>query len=688
MRTPLRLVLLSALATGVVIPAIAASLVEDQAALAARKWIALVDNQQYAESWTQAGSYFRDKVKREQWVTALTRSRQPMGAVISRTSSRVEFSKTLPGAPDGDYALLDFTTKFGNQGLLAERLTLMKEAGSWQVAAYAILTVPGAGDGPTYDKEISPLLFKHCAQCHGRGEIASAVPLLTYDGARPWAKAIKEKVLLREMPPWPADPTASLKFRNDARLSQQDINSLVAWVNAGAPKGNERDLPQPPQQAQGWLHPEGRPPDAVVSLPGDFQLPGKGEIPYIRMMAKVPFSEDKWVAASEVRPGNAAVVHHMAITELGLADWVKPADLEAFARLGITNSSMLTRPAVSTPSHLGDYDMLGVYTPGTTFESYPEGTAKLLRGGKNLYLNFNIHYTTTGKPEKDRSEIAFWFQPSPPKHQLYRVPAAVQAIIAQGQELLTDAPGDKAEGTSVAIPPIPPNQDNYEVIGMTAYTEPITIYQLQPHAHLRAKDFQYTVIYPDGREQSILSVPKYDFHWQLAYDLETPLKLPAGSKLVVTAHYDNSLQAKSNPAPEKAVYFRSENQSWDEMFTPFIQYSIDSQDLSQSAAKPKDSGIEIAEVRGCLQQRTAKSWTLLNASDAMPSSFQATSSEAIRTAASKPLGDRSYRLVGAGAFHPDEARGQKVAVKGALIRDGKENRLNVTSLQRLSANCS
>ena len=214
---------------------------------------------------------------------------------------------------------------------------------------------------------------------------------------------------------------------------------------------------------------------------------------------------------------------------------------------------------------------------------YGDGSAKLLKGGKNLYLNFNIHYQTTGKPEKDRSMIGFWFQPEPPKHQLFRVPASGETIIADGKELLTDAPGKKAEGTRVAIPPIPPYAENYEVIGITAYTEPVTIYQFQPHAHLRGKDFTYAVVYPDGREETVLSVPKYDFNWQLAYELDTPLKLPAGSKLVVTAHYDNSLKNKYNPGPEKEVYFREENQSWDEMFTPFIQYTIDSQDLTKPA---------------------------------------------------------------------------------------------------------
>jgi len=548
---------------------------------------------------------------------------------------------------------------------------------------------------PTYNKEVAPILFKNCAKCHSTGEIGSAVSLLSYDAARPWAKAIKEKVLLREMPPWPADPSASVKFRNDARLSQQDINTLVAWVNAGAPQGNDRDLPPSPQKAQGWLHPQGLPPDAVISLPGEFQVPAKGEIPYVRFLVKVPFSEDKWVVATQVHPGNSAVVHHMAITELELPDGVKPADLNAFTalarQLGISNASP-ARPAVATPSNPAVFDMLGVYTPGTTFEMYGNNSAKLLKGGKNLYLNFNIHYTTTGKAERDRSTMALWFQAEPPKHQLFRVAGAIDTIIASGKELLTDAPGDKAEGTHVAMPPIPPNAENYEVIGITAYTEAVTIYQFQPHAHLRAKDFKYTVVYPDGREQTVLSVPKYDFNWQLAYELDKPLRLPAGSKLVVTAHYDNSPRNKSNPSPEKDVYFRSENQSSDEMFTPFIQYTIDSQDLTKppdnAPLGPDPNAPHIAEVDGCLVPGAARTWMLVGASDPIVSTTQATTSVALKAAEANPAGHGRYQLLGAGIFNPSIRKGQKVAAKGALIKNATEDRLNVTSLQSVAGSCS
>lgn len=592
--------------------------------------------------------------------------------------------------------------------------------------ALGSLVIAFAADAPspTFNKEVAPILFKSCANCHRPGQIAGDVSFLSYQSARPWAESIKEKVLKREMPPWSADPNGSVKFRNDPQLSQKEIDTLVTWVNAGAPKGNDADLPPAPTFAQGWLHPRGLAPDAVVTLP-DFEVRAPGEIPYLRYLVKVPFPTDKWVAAIQVRPGNPALVHHMACTEWVLDDGVTPADLDRLAtvarQLGFRNRAIGGRPVVAAPGDAAVYDMLGVYTPGTTFELYEDGSAKLLKGGKNFYLNCNMHYQTRGKPEKDRTRIAFWFRPEPPKHQLFRVPASGESLIANGQQLLTDAPGEKAEGTGVAIPPIPPYTENYEVIGITAYTEPVTIYQFQPHAHLRGKDFTYAVVYPDGREQSVLSVPKYDFHWQLAYELETPLRLPAGSKLVITAHYDNSLKNERllhhhghedsdpahNPGPEKEVHFRDQNQSWDEMFSPFIQYSIDSEDLTKpvQTAQPqegmggkanaaqlggerKEGGLDIVEVVGCLEQSASGTWKLTHSSDPVVTKTQAASMAELKEEAAKPLGEQQYQLLGVSVFKPSSHKGEKMAVKGVLINDANVGRLNVTSQQTIASTCN
>jgi hypothetical protein len=575
--------------------------------------------------------------------------------------------------------------------------------------ALAFLPVAFAADSPapTFNKEVAPILFKHCANCHRPGEIASEVSLLSYESARPWADSIKQQVLSRQMPPWPADPNRSVKFRNDPRLTQQEIDTLIAWVDAGAPKGSDADLPPQPSFPKGWLHPKGLAPDIVISMP-EFDVPAQGEIPYIRRLIKVPFTTDKWVTAMQVLPGNGAVVHHMAITEVELAPGVTPENIDNLQqvarKLGFRNGLKSTQFAVGTPANPAVHDMLGVYTPGTTLETYGD-SAKLLKGGENLYLNFNIHYQAIGQPVKDQTKVAFWFRPDPPKHQLFRVPASGETIIADGHQLLTDAPGEKAEGTTVAIPPIPPYAENYEVIGITAYTEPITIYQLQPHAHLRGKDFKYSVVYPDGREETLLTVPKYDFHWQLAYELETPLKLPAGGKLIVTAHYDNSLKnenlmhhhrrdvsdAGHSPGPESDVHFREENQSWDEMFTPFIQYTIDDQDLTVTPPPKPQNILPIVEVVGCLNQDQGQTrsgaWVLTHAGEPVVSKTQGTSSAAVAEAAAKPLGSQQDELLGVDVFNPASQKEKKVAAKGVLIKDGALNRLNVTSLQTVAATC-
>jgi len=410
-----------------------------------------------------------------------------------------------------------------------------------------------------------------------------------------------------------------------------------------------------------------------------FKIPAQGIVPYVTQLVKVPFPEDRWVAAIQVRPGNGAVVHHMAITEVRATPrfGLDPSPLASLARqVGFRNDLVVRQPAVTAPGDPALYDMLGVYTPGASFEMYADGTAKLLRGGKDLYLNCNIHYQPTGRPEKDRSLLALWFQPQPPKRQLLRVNGAGESLLADGRELPTAAAQDRAEGNSAAIPAIPPYEANYEVTGMTAYTQPVVIYQLHPHAHLRAKDFAYTVVYDDGREQPVLTVPKYDFLWQLAYDLETPLALPAGSKLVVTAHYDNSANNRNNPAPDKEVRFLpSGNQSWDEMFTPFIQY-----------AWQAPGTLDVVAVDGCLE-RDAAGWTLTGATDPLASKTEAASSEASMALAAKPLGHRYYRLLGARFFDPSRRKPRGAAVKGVLIAGACGNCINVTSLQTVPLAC-
>jgi hypothetical protein len=548
---------------------------------------------------------------------------------------------------------------------------------------------PGAGAVPTFTKDLAPILLKHCASCHSS--------LLSYDTARSSANAIREQVRTRAMPPWPADPTRSLKFRNDARLSDPDIATLIGWVDGGTPKGDDAALPPTPDLAEQWLNREGRGPDAVISLPRIHVGP-TGEVPYIKQLIKVPAAEDKWIVAMQLRPGNRNLLHHMGITEVALPEGVGPAQMNEFAamarKFGIPDGSVAnTPPAVVDPTDADAYDMLGVYTPGSTFEEFADDSGKLLKGGKNYYINFNIHYTTTGKPESDQSQLGLWFRATPPGHQLIRAPVAVKTIIAAGKELLTDAPGTKAEGTGVAIPPIPAYAQNYEVVGIAAYTQPVTIYQLQPHAHMRARDFTYTVVFPDGRELVVLTVPQYDFHWQLAYQLDQPLKLPPGSKLIVRAHYDNSQKHYDervkaadpgrNCGPDKVVYFRRQNQSWDEMFSPLAQYAVS----ASGSAAPNRGTPTLMRAVGCLERDPSSKWLLTKAGEPVATSSQATSMAELKAAAAAPLGAATLELLGPDVFNPGSYVGQRVAVKGVLIQKSNRSRLNVTSLQTLAATC-
>jgi hypothetical protein len=284
-----------------------------------------------------------------------------------------------------------------------------------------------------------------------------------------------------------------------------------------------------------------------------------------------------------------------------------------------------------------------------------------------------------------------------------------RTIIANQRELLTDDPGTKAEGTDVAIPPISPGEERYALIGVTALLNPMTIYALQPHAHLRGKRFRYTVFLPDGREQTLLSVPQYDFHWQLRYELKQPLLLPAGSKLVMTGEYDNSPRnahllaaAAQDPSgrcgPDKIVHFRDQNQTWDEMFSPIVEYALarpadrlrqtGEGDSVHPAGAVRGREVRLVATAGCLAQGAGGSWLLTRVGRLESTTVQATSTAERSALAKLPSGNLSVRLIGERPFNPAARAGQRVAVKGALIKDTEGMRLNVTSLQAVGQDCA
>lgn len=444
----------------------------------------------------------------------------------------------------------------------------------------------------TFTKDVAPIIFNKCANCHRPGEVAP-MPLTSYAEVRPWSKAIREEVVARTMPPWFADPhTSTLEFANDRRLSQKEIDIIVAWVEAGAPKGDDKDLPPLPKYAPGWTFGE---PDVVIEMPVDFEVPAEGELPMQNFYAPLPFNEERWVEKVELRPGNPAVVHHSIANVVKLPEGTKVVNGKA-VRDGAAAAALNSQSARETGglsegasrevflsqdsfTRAGAFKLVG-QAPGKGFERHHPGTAKRILPG--MYVQFNMHYQPSGRPEKDRSRLGLWFAKQPVHHEVL-TKGVSDTIFIGGKELSeTRTVNGKEVKVRGKIPNIPPHVDNWEIAGEVTIKEAITLYAFAPHMHLRGKDIKYTLVWPDGRRQVLLDVPRFDFNWQLHYELAEPLKIPAGSKLIAVAHYDNSIKNRYNPAPHKEVFWSE--QSWDEMFIPWFEYTVDSKDLTKPAA--------------------------------------------------------------------------------------------------------
>lgn len=401
-------------------------------------------------------------------------------------------------------------------------------------AAFAAAQTPA----PTFYRDILPILQNHCQECHRPGEIAP-MPLLTYQQTRPWAKAIKTNVLSGKMPPWPADPHFG-KFANDRSLSRGEIDTLSNWADSGAAEGKSSDAPAPRTFVQGWNIPQ---PDLVIKMPQPFAIPAKGTIEYQYVIIPTGFTDDKWVQAVEVRPSNRAVVHH-AVIFLREPDsrWLTGAQTGvAFA------------PVVSSPQERlintggGGSDILTTYTPGMVPDNWGPGQAKLIKAGSDLV--FQIHYTADGTAGIDQTEIGLVFAKQPLREKIVSVNTANRMFR------------------------IPPGDPNYSAEATYMVRRPMTLVNLFPHLHLRGKAFQYDVIYPDGHTETILKVDKWSLNWQLSYTLAQPLALPAGTRIRVTAWWDNSANNPANPDPKAEVTWGE--QSWEEMLVGFMNVAVD-----------------------------------------------------------------------------------------------------------------
>src|ERR1700686_1051521 len=435
----------------------------------------------------------------------------------------------------------------------------------------------------TFAKNVLPILQKNCQTCHRPGQVAP-MSLLTYQEARPWAKAIKAAVVARKMPPGFADQQYG-HFLNDRSLKQSEIDTLVKWADTGAAEGDPKDAPAPAQwPSGGW----GIQPEIVLDMPAH-DVPAKGVLEWELIALPAPFKGDTWVTSMEILPGDTSVVHHICFsfekhkpnTVYNRYEWVQvprdetgnptpgnsgfselPGMITAFRDVGGPEGK--TRPG--QPSLRQNLDFC--YLPGANYDDYRVWNAgKLVPAGSDLVVS--LHYTTDGKAVTDRTKIGFTVAKTPPPRKFL--------VQGAGEDTPVIAPtpaNDRAVFASSYNPEfaIPPNEGNFLAPPMDiTFLKDVEIVRLRPHAHVRGKSAQYKLTYPDGREEIVLNVPHYDFNWQLSYG--TSLKVARGTRMRFEFRYDNSAKNKNNPDPSRWVY--QGFQSWEEMMVPNLGFLLD-----------------------------------------------------------------------------------------------------------------
>jgi peroxiredoxin len=380
------------------------------------------------------------------------------------------------------------------------------------IAFEKVTEEPGASI--SYAKQIAPILQNKCVSCHSEGNIGPFA-MSSYRKVKNKARMIEEVVAAKRMPPWHADPHYG-KFENDRSLTVLETQTLLRWVQQGAPRGEGNDpLETVAVPAPDW--PLGKP-DYIVKLPTPEQIPATGVLDYRHILVKSPVPQDTWLAAVDVRPGNRKVVHHVI-------------------------ARMQFKGARDDGSGRGA-SLVG-WAPGATPGHFPAGTGKFIAA--DAMLDLEMHYTTMGSAQTDQTEIG-----------LYVLPAKPALAIEDRAALNTDFS-------------IPPGEPDARTFGVHGFKRDSLIYGLSPHMHLRGSWMKYEALYPDGNREVLLSVPRYDFNWQTTYRFATPKRVPKGTWLLCTGGFDNSSLNPSNPDAAKRVKWG--DQSWDEMFIGFFQAS-------------------------------------------------------------------------------------------------------------------
>jgi peroxiredoxin len=364
----------------------------------------------------------------------------------------------------------------------------------------------------SYEKTIAPMLSSHCVACHREGGIAPW-PMSSYEIVRGYSPMIREVVRTKRMPPWHADPHYGV-FSNDRSLSKEETKTLVHWIEAGAPRGTGSDpLLLVKKDWPAWALGK---PDLVVNLP-KFDVPATGVIPYQMWTVDNPLDHDVWVRAVDFLPGARANLHHIIAT---------------------IGAEMAPGEKRDTDGSLADY------VPGSEPLQIPPESGILLKKGAKF--GFQVHYTVNGKEATDVTQLGLYFMDKPPQ---YRYRAAIMA------------------NPKISIPA---NTKSYTNDSTHTFDREVLVYSLHPHAHFRGTAAEFVAKYPDGHEEVLLNVPRYEFNWQTTYVLEKPLVLPAGTKVIYSMTYDNSTQNKANPDPNRVVPWGQ--QTWDEMLFGVIRF--------------------------------------------------------------------------------------------------------------------
>jgi len=424
------------------------------------------------------------------------------------------------------------------------------------VSAFIFAGTASAADSVTFQKDVLPILQKNCQSCHRPGQIAP-MSFLSYESTRPWAKAMKTAVATKKMPPWFADPQFG-HFSNDRSLKTNEIETIAKWADAGAPAGDAKDAPPPVKWPEdGW----DIQPDLIVKGPETLvpAHPKNDVIEWSFITVPSGITQDTWITSMEIRPSEPSITHHICVYFKPHTDDVKyntpvwadrPRDETGSA---LPASAGVNGKGIPPSITAGTNGIEGCYVPGQRTQDYRvHNAAKLFKAGTDIV--FQVHYTPNGKDVTDRPRIGFTVAREPVQ----------RTYVSFGMSSPSDA-------KSFAIPP---NDGNWESPPAEAtFLEDAELVWMFPHMHVRGKDMTYRFVYPDGRTETILNVPRYDFNWQLGYDLATPIKVPKGTKLTVTAHFDNSANNKFNPDPNRTVYYG--DMTWEEMMFPFFSVVID-----------------------------------------------------------------------------------------------------------------